>query len=216
MFTVLLADDHQVVRLGVRAVLEREPDLRVVAEVADGRQVVPTVDRLRPDVLVLDLVMPGVNGLDTVREVALRVPDTRLVVQSMYAHEAYVCEALQRGAAAYVVKGSDATEVVRAIRAALAGRRYLSPPLSEAAIETYRRNRAGGPFDPYETLTEREREVLRWVAEGLTSAEIGARLFISRRTVETHRANIFRKLGLRTQSEVVRYALRRGLLPLDR
>lgn len=213
--TIVLADDHPVVRLGIRNLLEAEPGFQVVGEVMDALQVIPQVEALQPDVLVLDLIMPGLNGLEITRQLARSVPQTRIVVLSMHANEAYVIEALRNGASAYVLKGSEAGELIRAIHEVLAGGRYLSPPLSEHSIEMYVEKAAGAPLDPYETLSTREREVLHLAAEGRTSPEIGTRLFISTRTVETHRANLMRKLGLRTQTDLVRYALRRGIVPLE-
>jgi two-component system, NarL family, response regulator NreC len=213
--TILLADDHSVVRLGIRNLLEAEPGFTVVGEIADALQVIPRVEALRPDVLVLDLIMPGLNGLEITRRLAHSAPATRIVVLSMHANEAYVIEALRNGASGYVLKGSEAGELVHAIHAVRAGERYLSPPLSEEAIEIYIEKAAGAPLDPYETLSPREREVLHLAAEGQTSPEIATRLHISARTVETHRANFMRKMGLRTQTDLVRYALRRGILPLE-
>jgi DNA-binding NarL/FixJ family response regulator len=213
--TIVLADDHPVVRLGIRNLLEAEPGFHVVGEVADALQVIPQVEALQPDVLVLDLIMPGLNGLEITRQLARSVPQTRIVVLSMHANEAYVIEALRNGASAYVLKGSEAGELIRAIHEVLAGGRYLSPPLSEHSIEMYVEKAAGAPLDPYETLSTREREVLHLAAEGRTSPEIATRLFISTRTVETHRANLMRKLGLRSQTDLVRYALRRGIVPLE-
>lgn len=212
---ILLADDHPVVRLGIRNLLEAEPGFQVVGEVADALQVIPQVEALQPDVLVLDLIMPQLNGLEITRRMARSAPQTRIVVLSMHANEAYVIEALRNGASGYVLKGSEAGELIRAIHEVLAGGRYLSPPLSQHAIEMYVEKAAGTPLDPYETLSTREREVLHLAAEGHTSPEIGTRLFISTRTVETHRANLMRKLGLRTQTDLVRYALRRGIVPLE-
>jgi DNA-binding NarL/FixJ family response regulator len=152
---ILLADDHAVVRRGIRAVLEVEPDLPVVGEAADGREVAPLVERLRPDVLIVDVMLPGRGGLEVTREVRERFPQTRVVVLSMYANESFVEEALRHGASGYVVKEAGATDLVQAIRAAVTGRRYLSPPLSERAIEAYL-ERAKAGVDPYETLTARE------------------------------------------------------------
>jgi len=213
--TIVLADDHHVVRQGLKALLEAEPDFRVVGETGDGLEVVPLVERLQPDVLLLDLMMPSLNGLEVTRQVSWRSPQTRIVILSMHANEAYVLEALRAGAAAYVLKESTADELVRAIREATAGRRYLSPPLSARAIEVYVEKVEETMLDPYETLTTREREVLHLAAEGHTNAEIAARLFISPRTVETHRANMMRKLDLRTRTDLIRYALQRGILPLE-
>ncbi len=215
MITLILADDHDVVRLGLRRLLEAETDLNVVGEASDGLQVLPMVERLRPDILVLDLVMPGLNGLEVVRQVKKRVPKTHVIVLSMHANEAYVFEALRNGAVAYVLKGSNGSELVQAIRSVLAGQRYLSPPLSERAIQTYIEKAEGVALDTYDRLTSREREVLQLAAEGHANAEIAERLFISRRTVETHRANLFQKLGLRSQTDLVRFALRRGIIRLD-
>jgi len=215
MTTIALADDHQVVRNGLRVLLEAEPDFSVVGEAGDGLEAVRLVERLQPDALVLDLMMPGLNGLEVARQVSQRSPQTRVVILSMYDNEAYVLEALRAGAAAYVPKESTSAELVRAIREAVAGRRYLSPPLSERAIEIYIQRAESAALDPYETLTAREREVLHLVAEGHTNAEIAARLFVSPRTVETHRANLMRKLGLHTQTDLIRYALRRGILPME-
>jgi DNA-binding NarL/FixJ family response regulator len=212
---ILLADDHPVVRVGIRNLLEAEPEFTVVGEVADALQVIPQVEALRPDVLVLDLIMSGLNGLEITRRLSHSMPQTRIVILSMHANEAYVIEALRNGASGYVLKGSETDQLVWAIRAVVAGDRYLSPPLSQQSIETYIEKAAGAPLDPYDTLTARERDVLHLAAEGRTGPEIAARLYISTRTVETHRGNLMRKLGLRTQTDLVRYALRRGILPLE-
>jgi two-component system response regulator NreC len=215
MTTIVLADDHHIVRQGLRSLLEAEPDFSVVGETGDGLEAARLVERLQPHVLVLDLMMPGLNGLEVTRRVSQRSPQTRIVILSMHANEAHVLEALRAGAAAYVLKESTAAELVRAVREAAAGRRYLSPPLSERAIEAYMQKAQSAVLDSYETLTAREREVLHLVAEGHTNAQIADRLFISRRTVETHRANLMRKLDLRTQTDLISYALRRGLLPME-
>lgn len=215
MVTIVVADDHAVVRLGVCALLNSQADFRVVAELGDAFSVVPEVERLHPDVLVLDLMMPGVSGLEVIRQVAKRVPATRVVVLSMLAEDAYVFEALRNGARGYVLKGTKASELTDAIRTVLAGGRFLSPPLSERAVDLYSTKSRSAELDAFETLTTREREVFQLVAEGRTSPEIAQLMFISPRTVETHRANVFRKLGLRTHSDLVRYAIRRGILPLD-
>ena len=213
MTTVFLADDHPIVREGLRALLERDPGLCVVGETSDGLQVADLVERLEPEVLVVDLVMPGLGGLDVTREVKRRSPRTRVVILSMHASEAFVLRALRSGASAYVLKESTATELVKAIREALAGRRYLSPPLSERAIEAYVERAKGVEVDIYETLTTREREVLHLAAEGLSNPAIGERLGISPRTAETHRAHVMQKLGLKNRADLVLYAVRRGLLP---
>jgi len=212
--SVVLADDHAIVRQGLRAVLEATAEFAVVGEVADGLQVAEVVDRLRPNVLVLDLMMPGLNGLEITRQVRKRCPQTRVVILSMHADEAYVLEALRNGAAGYVLKEASIPEVAQAVREVSAGRRYLSQPLSERAIESYAEKAQAAPLDLYETLTTREREVLQLSAEGYSSTEMAARLGISPRTADTHRANLMRKLGLQRQNDLVRYAVRRGILPL--
>ena len=210
--TIVLADDHQVVRQGLRSLLEVEPRFRVVGEAGNGLDVPRIVERLRPDVLVLDMMMPGLNGLEITRQVKKRSPKTQVVILSMQKDESYVLEALKNGASAYVVKDSSAQELVKAVREAAADRHYLSPPLSDSAIESYVQRAKASAIDPYESLSGREREVMQLAAEGNTNAEIGKRLFISRRTVEIHRANMMHKLGLRNQTELIRYAFRRGIL----
>ena len=216
--TVVLADDHAVVRAGLRALLGAEPDLRVVGEATDGVQAVQVVERLRPRVLVVDVMMPGLNGLEVTRQVRQRVPPVRVIVLSMHATEPYVMEALRLGAAGYVLKDASTEELVHAVRQVAAGGRYLSAPLSERAIAAYVEKAQASHAaarDPYESLTTREREVLQLAAEGGSNAEIAARLSLSTRTVEMHRGNLMHKLGLKTQTDVVRYALRRGIIPLD-
>lgn len=211
--TIVLADDHPVVRQGIRALLEREPGLSVAGEAADGLQAVDLVERTKPDVLVLDLVMPGLGGLDVAREVVRRSPRTRIVILSMHASKAFVVRAFRSGASAYVLKDSSTAELVRAIRAVLAGRRHLSPPLSDTAIEVYLERARQGEVDVYERLTRRERQVLHLAAEGLSNPAMGKRLGISPRTAQTHRAHVMEKLGLRTRRDLIVYAVNRGLLP---
>lgn len=210
---IVLADDHHVVREGLRALLETEPDFSIVGEAADGLAAVDLVERLKPDVLVADLMMPSLSGLEVARQVALRSPTTRVVILSMYANEPYVLEALRNGAMGYVLKDSTGADLVQAVRQVLTGDRYLSPPLSARAIEAYVQKAEAGSLDIYETLTTREREILHLAAQGCSNAEVATRMSISPRTAETHRANMMRKLGLRTQIDLVRYALRRGILP---
>jgi DNA-binding NarL/FixJ family response regulator len=213
MTRIVLGDDHPVVRKGLRAILEGEPDLEVVAEASDGLQTVRLVERLKPDVLLVDLMMPGMNGLEVARQVTTRSPGTRIVLLSMHATEGYVMEALRSGAAGYVLKDASADDLVQAIRTVVSGRRYLSPVLSERAVDAYAQKATEAGPAKHEMLTGREREVLQLVAEGHTSSEIGARLALSPRTVETHRASLMRKLGLRTQTDLIRYALRHAILP---
>ena len=213
--SIVLADDHPLVRQGLRAVLEAEGDCAVIGEAADGLTVVDLVERTRPDVLVLDLMMPGLNGLEIARQITQRAIKTRVVIVSMHAEEVYVLEALRNGATGYVLKDANPTDVVFAVREAAAGRRYLCRPLSERALAAYAQQAQDAPQDAYETLTTRERSVLQLIAESASNTEVAARLGISPRTVETHRANLMRKLGLQSQTDLIRYALRRGIVPLD-
>jgi DNA-binding NarL/FixJ family response regulator len=215
MTTIILADDHHIVRQGLRSLLEAEPGFRITGEASDGLEAVQLAERLQPDVLVVDLMMPGLGGLEVVRQTSQRSPQTLILVLSMHANEAYVLEALRNGAAGYVLKDSSVTELVQAVREVLAGRRYLSPPLSERAIDAYVQKAQAAALDPYDTLTAREREVLQLSAEGRSHAEIAAKLSISPRTAETHRANLMRKLGLHTHTDLIRYALKRGIIPME-
>jgi two-component system response regulator NreC len=215
MTTIVLADDHHVVRQGLRALLEGQPDFQLLGEAGDGLEAIQLTERLKPDVLIIDLMMPSLNGLEATRQISQRSPHTRVVILSMHANEAYVLEALRNGAAGYVLKDSSAADLVRAVREVVAGRRYLSSPLSERAIAAYIQKASDVALDPYEMLTNREREVLHLAAEGYTNAEIADQLSISPRTAETHRANLMHKLGLRTHTDLIRYALRRGILPME-
>ena len=213
--TVVLADDHPIVRQGLRTLLEAEGDFAVIGEEAVGLKVVELVERLRPNVLLLDVRLPGLNGLEITRQMVQRALPTRIVILSMHANETYVLEALRHGAAGYILKDATPTEMLKAIREVAAGRRYLSPALSERAIDAYAEKAQTAPVEAYETLTTREREILQLAAESTSLGEIAARLGISPRTVETHRENLMRKLGLQSQTDLIRYALRRGILPLE-
>ena len=210
--TLVLADDHLVVREGLRALLEAEPDFEVVGQTDNGSEVPGLVAEVHPDILVLDLMMPGMGGLEVIREVTTNSGGTRIVVLSMLANEAYVVEALASGAGAYVLKQSEAGELVRALHEVAAGRRYLSPPLSDRALEAYLRQADGGTSERQGALTPRERQVLQLVAEGHTSAAIAEQLFISPRTVETHRSNLMQKLNLHSTAEIVLYAVRKKII----
>lgn len=213
MTTIVLADDHHIVRQGLRALLVEQTDFKVVGEAGDGLEAVRLIDRLKPDVLVLDLMMGGMNGLEVARQVTKLSPKTRIVVLSMYGDESYVAEALRVGAKGYILKESSSDELVRAVREVCVGKRYLGPPISEMVIDSYMKKTESTRFDPYDTLTTREREVLHLAAQSATNSEIAEKLFISRRTVEIHRASMMRKLNLQTQTDLIRYAIQRGILP---
>jgi len=210
--SILLADDHHVVRQGLRSLLEMEPGFRVVGEASSGIEAIQLVEQLKPMVLVLDLMMPALNGLEVTRRVKEM---TRVLILSMHADEGYVLEALNNGAFGYLLKDSTATELVQAVKAVALGRRYLGSPFSEQAISTYVQRARSTPEDPYDTLTAREREVLQLVVEGNSTNEIAELLSISVRTVDTHRSNLMRKLKLNSQIELVRFALKRGILPME-
>lgn len=215
--TIILAEDHHIVLQGLRVLLETEPDFQIVGEAVDGLQAVELVEQMQPDVVIVDLMMPGLNGLEVTRLVRQRSTRTKIIILSMHDNEAYVVEALSSGAVGYVLKKSSAADLVKAVREVMAGHRYLSPMLSERALESYVQyvQEVKDPTaNPYETLTPREREVLHLAAEGYTNTEIAKRLSISPRTVETHRANMMRKLGLRTPTDLIRYAIQQGILPM--
>jgi two-component system, NarL family, response regulator NreC len=213
---IILADDHRIVREGFRALLTAQKDFQIVAETGDGREAMRLVEQFKPDVLLVDLMMPGLGGLEVTRQLAQEGLRTRVIVLSMHSNEAYVSQALKNGASGYILKDATSGELIHAVREVGAGRRYLSPPLSERAIEEYRdRARGTETVDRYETLTTREREILHLSAEGYTNVEIGKQLFISPRTVETHRAHLMRKLTLRTHTDLIRYALQRGIIDID-
>ncbi len=210
MTRIVLADDHVVVRQGIRAILEMEQDFDVVAEAADGVVALELVERHKPDVLVVDLAMPRLGGLDVAAAAEKRSPATRVVVLTMHADDGYVAHALRHGVLGYVLKDSGYSELIKAVRAAAAGRRHLGPPLSEQTVESYLRRTRDAEVDIYDTLTAREREVVSLDAEGLTAAQIGVRLSISPRTVEAHRAHVMAKLGVRSKAELIRYVVSRA------
>ena len=191
--------------------LEVEKDFKVIGEVADGLKVVGLVERLKPRMLLVAVPMPGLDGLEVTRLVHEQSPATSVIVLSMYSKEQYVIQALRNGASGYVVTRAKPAELMRAIRRVIAGDRYLSEPLSRRPIAAWLQRVKSAGRDAFETLTRREREVLLLIAEGYSSAGIGHHLSISRRTAESHRANVMRKLSLRNQADLIRYVLARAL-----
>jgi DNA-binding NarL/FixJ family response regulator len=210
--TIVLADDHPIFHEGLRVLLEAEPDFTVIGKANDGLDTLRLIEKLPPDVLLVDMAMPNMNGLEVTRQVRKRFPQVHIIILSMHANEAYVAEALNSGASGYILKESSFNEVIKGIREVHSGRRFLSSSFSQQTIDNYLERAKTGPLDAYDTLTAREREILQMTAESQSSAEVGRRLFISPRTVEIHRQNAMRKLGLRNQSELIRYALKKGIL----
>lgn len=211
MTTVVIADDHEIVRRGLRSLLEADGSCKVVADASDGLTALQTVEKLKPALLVLDLNMPRMHGLEVLKHVRSNSPNTRVIVLSMHNDEPYVIEALRAGASAYLLKGSESQEIAQALKEVLAGRRYLSAPLSEWAINALTTKIADNS-DPLASLSPREREVLQLAAEGYGNPEIAEKLFISPRTAETHRTNLMRKLALQSQTDLVRFSIRRGII----
>jgi DNA-binding NarL/FixJ family response regulator len=213
MNTIILADDHQVLREALRLLLETQSDFQVIAEAGDGQSALQLTEKHKPDVLIVDMMMPGLSGLEVARRTKRVSPATRVIVLSMYDSESYVVESLQAGVAGYVLKKSSSQELVFAIRQALAGNLYLSPSLNERAIQAYmQRSQESRADDPFESLTDREREVFQLAAEGLSNPQIAGRLSLSARTAEMHRGNLMKKLGLKSQTDLVKYAVKRGLV----
>ncbi len=215
---VLLVDDHAILRQGVHALLAREPDLLVVGEAGDGEEALVAVARSKPDVVIMDIVMPRMNGLEATRLIKERHPDTRVLILSMYDDHEYVVQIIQAGASGYVLKRVVTEDLVRAIHAVHAGESFLYPPIAAKLIGDYLRvteGDGGRGAGNGESLTTREREVLKLIADGNSNGQIADQLGLSRKTVDSHRANAMRKLDLHDVTEVVKYAIRTGLITLD-
>ena len=210
MTSIIIADDHEIVRRGLRGILEGEASCKIVAEAADGLAAAQLVEQHQPTVLILDLNLPRLHGLEVLRQVRTTSPQTRVMVLSMHNDEPYVIETLRHGARAYILKGSESREITHALKEVLAGRRFLSATLSEWAINALIAKPTDA--DPLASLTPRERVVLQLAAEGQGHTGIAEKLFISPRTAETHRTNLLRKLALQTQTDLVRFAIRKGLI----
>ena len=209
---ILLADDHALVRRGLRLILDSEPDLRVVAEAGDGAEAVELAVRGEIDLAVLDIAMPRMTGLHAARELARRAPTVRVLMLSMYDNEQYFFEALRAGACGYVLKSVADRDLLEACRAAMRGEPFLYPGAVTALIRDYLRRARQGDDLPESILTPREEEVVKLIAEGHSSKEIAETLVISAKTVDRHRANILQKLGLRDRLDVTRFAIRAGLV----
>jgi DNA-binding NarL/FixJ family response regulator len=204
----LLADDHKVVAQGFRLILSRQPDIEVVGDAFNGREAVDLAIKLEPDVVVLDVAMPDMNGVEATREILRQMPRTRIMILTMHKDAVYVREALRAGAKGYLLKDSIDQEFAAAVRAVARGEAYLSPSVSATVLEHYQEQ----VTDPMDQITNRERQVLQLLAEGKTSKDVAAELNISVYTVDAHRSRIMKKLQLRTGRDLVRFALQRGLL----
>lgn len=205
MITILLVDDHEIFRQGLTMLLGAQDDFNVIGQAADGEQALDLAETLRPQVVVVDMLLPGMSGLELIYQFRLRLPEMRLVALSMYADESYVVTALRYGAVAYVLKDASATDLVQAIRSAARGHNYLSPALTERAIRAYiQQGEVPGKTDAdeFKRLTARERDVLRLTMQGLSAAEVGRQLSISPRTVETHRAHLLHKFRVHSLDEL--------------
>ena len=212
---VLLADDHTLVRVGFRTLLESLPDVNVVAEAGDGREALRLIDEHRPDVTLMDIAMPGLNGLEATARATEAFPHCRVIVLSMHLNEEYVLQALRAGASGYLLKDSGLAELEIAVRAVARGETYLSPPVSKQVIADYVQ-RVGGEAGSFERLTPRQREVLQLIAEGHTTQGIAHQLGISVKTIETHRAQLMERLDIHDIAGLVRYAIRVGLASAER
>ena len=212
---ILLVDDHQMMRDGLRAVLERESDLHVSGEAADGRRALELCASLHPDVVVMDIGMPGLNGIEATRQVAAHYPRTRVVALSMNADRRYVHAMFEAGAWGYLVKSSASEELIRAIRAVANDEKYVSPTVASAVLDTFVGGARAAQRDPRSELSPREREVLQLLAEGMTSKEIAVRLDLAVSTIETHRKQIMAKLELRSVAELTKFAIRTGITTLE-
>jgi two-component system response regulator NreC len=210
---ILLADDHTVVRKGLRLLIESHPGFKVIAEAANGREAVSLAEAHTPDVVVLDVAMPLLNGIEAARQVSAKLPQTAIVFLSMHSDESYVLKALKSGAKAYLLKDSAEDDLINAIKAVTEGKAFFSPAISKMLVEDYMRQmREREVEDSYELLTTREREILQLFAEGKSVKEVAALLDLSLYTVETHRSNIFQKLDLHSVAELILYAVRKGVI----
>ncbi|HEX3878508.1 MAG TPA: response regulator transcription factor [Bryobacteraceae bacterium] len=213
MIRILLADDHAVMRTGLRLVLERQSDFEVVGEASDGREALAMAQKLSPDVVVTDIGMPNLNGIEATRQLTTTMPQIAVAILSMHSDEAYVLRALKAGAKAYLLKESAESDLISAIRAVSSGKAYFSPAVSRMLVEDYVRQLQDREIeDSYELLTTREREILQLIAEGKSNKEVAAVLNLSLYTVETHRSNLMEKLGLHTVPELILYAVRKGVI----
>jgi DNA-binding NarL/FixJ family response regulator len=211
--TVVLADDHSIVRRGLRSVIDDQPDMSVVAEAATGREAIQVCEQMRPRLVIMDIAMPQLNGVDATLQLRKTCPDTEVLILSMHADEEYILRALNAGAKAYILKDSAEADILPAIQAVIRGRTYFSARVSSMLLEDYIRFlRQRGLKDSYDLLTDREKEVLQLIAEGRSNKDVANLLQIGVTTVETHRGNVMQKLGLHSTAEIVLYAVRKKII----
>ncbi len=212
---IILADEHKIIREGLRNLIEKQIGFEVIAEAEDGLIAVKEAKKLAPDVVVMDIGMPGLNGIEATRQILADSPQAKIIALSMHSERHFVSEMLKAGASAYLLKDSAFEELVQAIRASRANKIYLSPSIADKVIKDYITHIPGENFSAFSILTKREREILQLIAEGKSTKEIASLLFISIKTIETHRQNIMEKLDLRSVAELTKYAIREGLTSLD-
>ena len=212
---IILADDHQIVRQGLRTLLAAEPDMKVVGEADNGRKTLGLAHELAPDVIIMDISMPDLNGIDATRQIMLKSPDVKIIALSMHSDSLFVMNMFKSGALGYLLKDCALEELVKAIRTVMRQKTYISPGLSDILIKDLANHWGSPPISAYAVLTAREREVLQLMAEGKTTLQIAGSLGVSSKTVEAHRKQIMNKLGLHSVAELTKYAIRQGLTSLD-
>jgi two-component system response regulator NreC len=212
---VLVVDDHEVVRQGIKMVLDTDPELDVVGEASSGEEAIEKVRELHPSVVVMDISMPGLSGFEATRRIRQSNPEIQILALTVHDSEAYVFQMLQAGATGYVLKRAPSEEVIQAVKRANAGESVLHPSVAKLLIRDYLTRVERGEEVSYDTLSDREREILKLIAEGRTNKEIAEMLFLSVKTVQAHRANLMRKLGMHDRTELVKYAIRKGIIGLD-
>lgn len=213
---LLVADDHKIFRQGIKMLLEEESDLQVVGEASDGREAVKKATELKPDVILMDIAMANLNGLEATRQIKKQLPSAKVIMVTMHKNEEYVLQSFQAGASGFILKEGAVEELVSAIRSINSGKSFLSPSISKTLIDAYMRKMETGKTEtPFDLLTDREREVLQLIAEGYTNREVAKSLFISVKTVEAHRAHIMQKLNIHDIAKLVKYAIQKGLVDLN-
>ena len=212
---ILLVDDHAIIRQGLRSLLEKQPDLEVVAEAADGRKAIELVRELLPDIVIMDVTMPSLNGIEATRQICSTFPEVKVIALSIHSNRRFIGDMLQAGAAGYILKDSLFEELIRAIKAVTAGDRYLSPRITGVVVDDYIKHLSTSADSPLATLTSREREVLQLVAEGRSTKQVALELHVSTKTIEANRRQIMEKLDLHSVAELTKYAIREGLTSLE-